>query len=841
MERPPELLKGGPIRRGLALVVDLLVLQVLLQCLAVAAYPLSGGALIDLNSVFTSCEKSPPVPSGADLPTGFVPTTTSLCTKTLFGWPTARLFLASGQVANGGTTTVTYAVDPDGHLTHPFDLGGLQAAALVLMRWLLDRGGWSSLGRRLLSLRLMPRGLDEPLDRRTAVDHRFLLFGLPIVPGLATDVLTHVAEVLGRPVPVDAHAVLNVLATLPLTVATIVAVTAITRGRNAFYDEGARTTMARVVDGSVQIAPDRAGVRRGRLEFPGGRHEVRRVFPWLSCGLAAGLCAVYAAETLSTLASGHPVGVTGMNLVQFGGMSGELIRQVGQWYRLATSIVLHASAAHLLANVAVLLAAGWFLEGVFGRGMLLATFVGGGLVASLTSISLNAPNLVSVGASGAITAVVAAGLVVSLRLVDDASRLWLQGFCAACVLAALQATGKFAWGTVDHADHVGGAVGGGLIGLLVLILWTPRHARPPLQRAAPAVALAVVATLFVSVPWTGYGDVSMAALLVPADQLPRDDAEWTARSGDLVRRYPADPRTHLARALAAGDDQAERDRDLALAIAARQRLMPADGGRSEQSDDMIVGAARQAARDWTGAADLFGRAAAAAPSHASDALTKRAEVEEAQGLFDAALRDLRTVVDLRPKNAKTLLFLADVLFAKGFPREAVSTLDDALALAPDDPLILRERGWVGFFDRRGDAAVSDLERAASLQPKDAYAALWLDLVAERSGLPDRMKGHVKAIDMEAWPGPVVKLYLGDIGFDTVLDAAAAADSDPVKQAERRCEAEFYYGELQIMRHAGTEARSHLLAASTTCPKTFDEWAAVQAELSGSAGYRLEQP
>ncbi len=837
MDGAPEPLRGGLLRRGLALLVDLIVLQVLLQVLTIPAFPLSGGVLVDTNALFTSCQTTTRTPDGVHLPSDFAPTEAALCTKSLFGWTTARLFVASHRDP-GGSATVTrsYPVDGKGRATRTFDIGGLQALALVILRWVLDRRGWRSLGRRWLSLTLAPRRLDGDLDRRTAVDRRYVLFGLPVAINATVLILSQLYDVLGGPAQAEVLSTVTFLGNLPLTVAAIAAAGAVARGRDAYYDEGAGTAVARLVDGSVQVASDRpASLLPIRLRRTGrtlGVHAARRQAPWVASGLAALLCAVFLAELLVPAPGPLQAGVGGGTLVRFGGISRELVGFIGQWYRLVAAIFVHVNAAHLLANATVLVAAGWFLEGVLGRGWFLAAFLLGGLVASLASITVNAPSLVSVGASGAVTAVLAAGYVASLRLVDDARRLWLRAFCIACLAAALQATGKFAWGTIDRADHVGGALGGAVIGAVVVALWGVGRDRPPLQRPALAAALVLPVALVASVPWTGFGDVSVAVLMVPPGQLPRTDQEWAARSTELVRLYPADPRTHLARAIAVTDKD-EREREIALAVAAQRRLTPDAGWALERKDLLIVGSARQEARDWPTALDLFTRSIAANPSPDPDALGKRSEVEASLGSLDAALDDLRALAGLRPKDAVLQIRIADTLFMKNEPAQAVTSLDEALDLAPDHPLALRQRGWIGFFARRGDAAVQDLERAASLAPKDAYAALWLDIVATRSGFDDRMRGLVQTLDRNAWPWPVVRLFLGEVDLDGVR--AAAADPDPVTAEGQRCEAEFYYGEWRLTRHDEAGALPHLRAAAATCPNTFYEWSAVRSELAGNAG------
>lgn len=835
MQAPPELVKGGLVRRALALFVDLIVVEMLIQMVAVIAFPLSGGLLVDTNSVYTSCVDTAQRPTGVEIPPELHDAKTQDCTKSFLGWPTARLLTLVRHDTAHAAVSVSYEVDKAGRTTPVFDLGQLQLLVVALMRWALERRGWPSLGRKWLSLRVVARG-----DNSTeALNRRYRLFALPLMAALVIEVAAFALQLAGQPIPAELLVVLTFLGNLPSTVAVVAVAAAIWRRRDPFYDARAGTTTARLVGGEVEVASDHV-VPFGHYWSGGavsaGRHvSARQAPPWVGLALVILLAAIYGAELIfaSRIKPGPTFNTT---LVVFGGMSHELVIQVGQWYRLVTSIFLHASFAHLLANSAVLLAAAWFLEGVLGRGWLLATFLLGGLGGSVASVSLNEPSAVSVGASGAVTAVVAAGLVVSAGLADDERRLWLRAFCLSCLLAALQASGQFAWITVDRADHFGGAAAGAILGGVILASWRRDAIQPSRQGLALGAALAVALALFVSVPRAGFGDPPLTALLVPEDQLPKTDAEWEARSADIVRRYPADWRGYLGRAMAAGDDRQEREVEMNRAITAALRFEN-DRAKVDQSVFMTLGASREAARDWPAAQELYGRAIAAMPND-PNALGKRAYTELNQDLIDDALRDLNADVRLRPNDAEPEIRLSDTLMDNGQLDDAVTALDRALALAPDSQIAFRSRGWIGFLAGRGESSLADLERAANLDPKDPYAALWLDIAAVRSGGPDRFERLARSLDLATWPGPVLKFFLGQSDVDGLM-GEAEGNADPIKRSEQHCEAEFYYAEWQIMHGGWSRAHAHLEDAVASCPKSFYEFYSAKAELAKEAGNRQD--
>ena len=830
----PDWVKGGVLRRGLAFLIDLVVVMIVTQALAAVLFPLSNGALIDGSSFMTDCRPAQGRPATIEIPAGFRPTSESICTKSLLEQPTARFYTLSRQATGSSvTTSLSYARSAEDQMTLAFDLSVLQWPLLALMRWLLEIRGVPSLGRHLLSLRVLPRW-DEPAtaaEIRAALGRRYILFALPGLASLAMAVLLFAALRFGVPLPTDLESILGSLGNLPLAMAAIAALYAIARGRDAFYDEAAGTTVLRLVNGAREVASEQPpGAEPGISDDASRKAALSaglRPIPWATLALAALLILVFIGELAETYVRSQSLGVTGVTIVLFGGVASELVLQAGQWYRLVLAMFLHWSAAHLIGNVVILALAGWFLQPVLGRGWLLAIFLLGGLAGALGSILVNPAILIGAGASGAIMAVIAAGLVVSLRLADDARRLWLQAFCVAILLATFLAGGRLAAGELDHASHGGGALTGAMLGALILRSWDAGTRRPRWARPALAVALGLTALTFLSIPRAGFGDVALARLTIPPEQVPKTDAEWFARSAELVRQYPRDPRSHLAHAVAVGNDKAARERALTLVSRTQAALSPAGLPEVEQNAFLVVGEARRKARDWEAARDLFTRASATTAPPMPAIYGWRAQTELALGLLDAALEDAEVQVRLQPSSTQALVDLAGIFDAMGRQRDAITRLDQALAMEPDNAGILRYRGWLAFFDGRPKKAIQDLERALTLKPEDAYAALWLHIVSARSGRGGRLASAAKGVDMTVWPAPIIQFYRGEI--DRNVLRAATQSRDPITHGEQTCEANFYLGEWHLLENAKAEADPFIFYAATSCPKTFVEWAAARTE------------
>lgn len=202
--------------------------------------------------------------------------------------------------------------------------------------------------------------------------------------------------------------------------------------------------------------------------------------------------------------------------------------------------------------------------------------------------------------------------------------------------------------------------------------------------------------------------------------------------------------------------------------------------------------------------------------------------------MDAAIAMQRT---LSPARADDFRFTAHAavgaaLFGAGDLDAAIVQYTAALAERPQASLY-RQRGISEFYRGRGADAVADLRRALAADRKEAYAVLWLSIVADRTGLEDPIAATARTADVDAWPGQVIRFFDGTMRRDVM--AAAAGALDLVSDQNRVCEATFYTAEWHLMRHEEDAARPLLEDAASTCPKTFIEHRAAREELAGRGG------
>jgi rhomboid protease GluP len=291
--------------------------------------------------------------------------------------------------------------------------------------------------------------------------------------------------------------------------------------------------------------------------------------PWLTLALLAVLVAAFALECVFAVTPGPGLKPSIATLFAFGALSRTAVLSNGEWYRLFTAPLLHANLAHILGNGVALLLGGWLLERLVGRLWFFAYFVVGAVGGSLMSLAVGPPNLVSVGASGALMGMFAALFVSSFRLASGtADRLKLQiNSLRVLVPSLLPIFSSTSIGHIDYGAHFGGAISGAVLAALLLKSWPETARIPQLRKLAAGVSI-IGGILFAGsagMAVANYAKYDIA--LIPQGELPKTAMD-RASAATLVARYPGDPRSHfyLAQALAAAKDNAGAERELRLAL-----------------------------------------------------------------------------------------------------------------------------------------------------------------------------------------------------------------------------------------------------------------------------------
>lgn len=151
----------------------------------------------------------------------------------------------------------------------------------------------------------------------------------------------------------------------------------------------------------------------------------------------------------------------------------------GEYYRLFTAMFLHAGiyygignqvalgmSFHLISNMYILYAVGTSLERLFGHARFLIVYLLGGMGGSVLSILLGGPEVYSVGASGAVFAIVGAEFVFlwhHRKLFGEAGavrRRSLIIFGVMNLFAGIASSLPGSSVNIDNWGHLGGLVGG---------------------------------------------------------------------------------------------------------------------------------------------------------------------------------------------------------------------------------------------------------------------------------------------------------------------------------------------------------------------------------------------
>ena len=166
------------------------------------------------------------------------------------------------------------------------------------------------------------------------------------------------------------------------------------------------------------------------------------------------------------------------NLYRLGGLVPENVL-TGDWWRLLSSIFLHAGILHLSLNMLALYFLGAFVESTFGAGRLLLAYfcsgVGSMLTITVLAIVMNDPNQLVVGASGAIMGllgVVGACLLDSWR--RERSRIAIRRLQFIVWVIGFQIVFDLVTPEVSFLGHLAGLIWGFLMGSF---LATRHHAK----------------------------------------------------------------------------------------------------------------------------------------------------------------------------------------------------------------------------------------------------------------------------------------------------------------------------------------------------------------------------
>lgn len=227
-------------------------------------------------------------------------------------------------------------------------------------------------------------------------------------------------------------------------------------GTDGFYETGADRSQA-AWQGDGQDGAEKARERRSL-------RETLRTMPFVTILLVAANCVVFLICTWG-----------GDVLYNKGELLGRAVAEQGEYYRIFTSMFLHADTGHLFGNMLMLYAVGALLERRFGRLGYMALYFLSGAGAAAVSVwyQLRSGSLVgSIGASGAVYGLVGALLTLVIAGRGRFGSITLSRILL-CIAYSLY-SGLMAE-HIDNAAHIGGFVSGFLLTALLVLIKNEGH------------------------------------------------------------------------------------------------------------------------------------------------------------------------------------------------------------------------------------------------------------------------------------------------------------------------------------------------------------------------------
>lgn len=186
-------------------------------------------------------------------------------------------------------------------------------------------------------------------------------------------------------------------------------------------------------------------------EFIDAVRQSKPRYTWiiLGCLIAVGLC--------------QPV-FEAKESIELAGLVKDAVRR-GEWWRLATGTVLHASFLHIWMNGQALISTGKTIEHLAHRTHLPLVFLLSALGGSLFSLVL-IPKTTSVGASGGLMGLIGFLAVLGYRRQQQLPRGFYKEILIS--LAFIAAVGLVGFALIDNAAHFGGLLTGAALGAALI-------------------------------------------------------------------------------------------------------------------------------------------------------------------------------------------------------------------------------------------------------------------------------------------------------------------------------------------------------------------------------------
>jgi lipoprotein NlpI len=202
--------------------------------------------------------------------------------------------------------------------------------------------------------------------------------------------------------------------------------------------------------------------------------------------------------------------------------------------------------------------------------------------------------------------------------------------------------------------------------------------------------------------------------------------------------------------------------------------------------------------------------------------------------YDRAIQDFDEAIHLNSNDANVYNNRGVAYLKRGDYDHAIQDFNQTIRLDSNYTTAYGNRGDAYFSQANLAASIADYEHTISAAPSSktaVYAVLMLHVIVKRQSQDDAQQlGRVAAeVDLSKWPGPLLKLDLGQMTAGEAIMAAASSGNDRQKKWQV-CEANYFTGEDALLHHQRTTALARLKAARDGCPKGEGDYVAALAEL-----------
>lgn len=168
------------------------------------------------------------------------------------------------------------------------------------------------------------------------------------------------------------------------------------------------------------------------------------------------------------------------------------------------------------------------------------------------------------------------------------------------------------------------------------------------------------------------------------------------------------------------------------------------------------------------------------------------------GHYQEAVRDFSSAIELNSSYVTAYINRANAYAKLEQYKAAYQDFATAQKLSPSNPAIYAIRGSLNFLMGRFADAVADYKYYLSLKPNDMYRMLWLHLSQKYLDInkPSELARYSQGMNLDVWPGALIKLYLGQVGAEDFLDAFKKNLN--TMSPEYLCEGFYYLGQYFLL-------------------------------------------